>query len=394
MSNERSTTHSSYLTRISTLIFLAAGSTLTVGIAVDQMRERESTSLSATGMSPFDAEVKALMATAINPPPVSKAIQQLVASGFPKSIDDAPRARASHATLNAWGHDAIVKAFRAALDPNPARKRALAHEVRHTMLVFTDYGTNFGDFYQRPYDYGNVNLELVWFLGNLTRAVHIIDTLSQDPRSGIYGALPKQDKERFSNWLRAMESRYTSPRAFPSGKSNRKASQLELQLRSAALRKDHGEIRRLVSTVIPRFINMSISDQGIIYEDTPRDKYHPQFFLASALQSLEIGKRYGVYLDWKKPQDKLAINRLASALAYSAFTNMNALPPKGFESMQDTRPNYEIPFWYLAPRFYKDYSLPIPADVLKMVGFNYADPSRFDFTLMWGFNAIATAKGL
>jgi hypothetical protein len=330
----------------------------------------------------------------LNSTPKKEDIQKLVAQGFPKSIDDAPRAARSHAVLNAWGHDVLIKAFRAAIESNPERKRSLAQSVRHTMMVLVDYGIHFGDSKQNPYDYGNVNLELVWFLGNLVRAAHIIDEMSQNKNPWIHGTLTHKDKDRFLHWLRVMEGKYTSPWVFSSGKSNRKASQLELQLRSAALRKDYREIRLIVTQTIPRFINMSIDDHGVIYEDTPRDKYHPQFFLASALQSLEIGKKYGVYLDAKNPENRLAIHRLGNALSYAAFTNMDSMPPKGFEAMKDSRPNYQIPFWYLAPRFYKDYGLPVPAQVLNMVGYNYADPSHFDFTLMWGFNAIATAKGL
>ena len=380
--------------RIAVPLIPNLGLVLAVSLTARSIHKQETLNLAATSMAPFDAELKALFDKPINPPPTQADIQRLVSTGFPKSVDDAPRAKASHVTLNAWGHDVLIKAFRAALEANPARKRSLARSVVDTMLVWCNYGTYFGDFYQRPYDYGNVNLELVWFLGNLTRAVHIVETMSQDRNSGVFGILPPQDKDKFINWLRLVEGRYTSPWVFKSGKSNRKASQFELQLRSAALRKDVGEIRSVMTDAFPKFINMSISDQGIIYEDTPRDKYHPQFFLASALQSLEIGKRYGIYLNWKNPEEKLAINRLANALSYAAFTNRDNQPPKGFEGMKDTKPNYEIPFWYLAPRFYQDHGLPVPADVLRMVGLNYADPSRFDFTLMWGFNAIATAKGL
>lgn len=377
-----------------TFLSVTFGLLLSLGIWAERVGHEYQMRLSATGVTPYDSEIRKLMDLPLRSPPKKEEIQTLVAQGFPKSIDDAPRAAKSHEVLNGWGHDVLIKAFRAAIESNPERRRYLAQGVRHAMMIWCDYGTYFGDFNQNPYDYGNVNLELVWFLGNLVRAARIIAEMSDKPNSGIYGLLSHKDKNRFLAWLRVMEAKYTSPWIFPSGKSNRKASQLELQLRSAALRKDYKEIRLLVTQTIPRFINMSIDDRGIIFEDTPRDKYHPQFFLASTLQSLEIGKKYGIYLDGKNPEQRLAIQRLGSALSYAAFTNMDSLPPKGFEGMKDSRPNYQIPFWFLAPRFYKDYGLPVPAHVLKMVGYNYVDPSHFDFTLMWGFNAVATARGL
>jgi hypothetical protein len=75
-------------------------------------------------------------------------------------------------------------------------------------------------------------------------------------------------------------------------------------------------------------------------------------------------------------------------------TNTNPGAPTEFPKVQSTPPNYEIPFWYLVPIFYSDYGKPLSAQVQAMVQENYKNPSRFDFTMNWGFNAYAVKHRL
>ena len=344
--------------------------------------------------SPYDIEAKTIQNSNIIPVPSITEIQALVASGIPRSFEDPVGARASHDKIEAWGRDAITRAFLAQVESDPVKIRAHAQGIREIMMRWCEYGTNFGDYINQFAKYGNVNLELMWFLGNLIRAATILDKMSHTPSNPAYGTLKDEDKNRFGAWVQIIESRYLSATAYQAGKSNRKASQIEVSVRSAVFRGNQDELQWLIRTVLPNFINISINEYGIIPEDTTRDKYHPQFFLASVLQTLEIGKNHGILLDFKNPAHVMTMDRIAKAMAYTATINMDSQPPKEFPKIGDPRPNYEIPFWHLAPRFYRDYNLPIPQNVWQMEKLNYADPSRYDFVMMWGYNAIAVAKGI
>ena len=380
--------------QIAIFVIVAATVVGSVPLALDTLTHSRQKRLAGAIFSPYDIEAKTLVTFTTIPIPSVTEIQALVASGIPRSFEDPVGARASHDKFEAWGRDAITRAFLAQLETDPVKIKAHAQGIREIMMRWCEYGTYFGDVVNQFAKYGNVNLELVWFLGNLIRSATILDKMSHTPGNPAFGILKQDDKSRFSAWIQTLESRYLSASVYQAGKSNRKASQIEVSVRSAVFRGNRAEYQWLIRTVLPNFINISINQYGIIPEDTARDKYHPQFFLASVLQTLEIGKNHGIKLEIKNPSHAMAIDRIAKALAYTATINMDSQPPKEFLKIEDPRPNYEIPFWHLAPRFYRDYNLPVPQNVWEMEKLNYANPSRYDFVMMWGFNAIAVAKGI
>ena len=340
------------------------------------------------------AEVDQLLATKVAPIPTLQEIQSLVNGGLPKPAEDYKRAMQAHTTLDKWGKDTITAAFRSIMDPDMAQRKFHASYVVESITRWTSFGTNFGDFEKNSKDYGNVNLELIWFCGNLVRALKIVDSMIGMQEKNENNLLKMKQKNEFIAWISAIESRYIKARFFTSDKSNRKASQIEVMMRVADLKQDQTALNDLFYNTFVNFIIASIADAGTIPEDSGRDKYHPQFLLASALQILELGKLRELKLDLQNKNHAKAIKLLQASLSYVATTNQNNSVPEAFPGISDPKANYEIPFWFLAPRFLKDYGLRIPDDVVRMKEANYADPSRFDFTMMWGFNAVATKYGM
>jgi hypothetical protein len=340
------------------------------------------------------AEVDQLLVTKVAPIPTLQEIQSLVNGGLPKPAEDFKRAMAAHNTLDKWGKDTITAAFRSIMDPDVAQRKYHASYVVESISRWTSFGTNFGDFEKNAKDYGNVNLELIWFCGNLVRALKIVESIGRMPEKKEFNLPTDKQKGEFIGWISAIESRYIKARFFTNDKSNRKASQIEVMMRIADLKQDRNALNELFNNIFVDFINSAIAEGGTIPEDSGRDKYHPQFLLASALQILELGKLRQLRLDVQNKSHAKALRLLQGSLAYAATTNQNNSVPEAFPGISDPKANYEIPFWFLAPRFLKDYGLKIPDDVMRMREANYADSSRFDFTMMWGFNAVATKYGI
>lgn len=346
-------------------------------------------------VSPYlQAELAEILARKVADSPTLEDVGAIVRNGIPKPAEDYTRASLAHSTFSRWGRETLTAAFRAVVDPVASQRQQYAAQVARTLQRLSQYGVDFGDFTNRAFDYGNVNLELIWFMGNIMRAAYIVQE-SPGSSSGLFKeAISDQTRENFIQWLAAVESRYMNTWVYASGRSNRKASQIEVMMRSALFRRDEMALQQLFRQTFVTFVNTSITERGLIPEDSGRDKYHPQFFLASAMQILDLAKSKGLTLRSDVPAEKLARGKLHAALVYAALTNQNDRAPVEFPKMADAKANYEIPFWYLAGRFFNDYQMAIPPAVTKMIEANYREPSRFDFAMMWGFNAIATAYRL
>jgi hypothetical protein len=318
--------------------------------------------------------------------PSLEAIQAAVTRGFPKPEDDKARAQVAHALLMSWGHSAIASAFLLHTE-NVAEQARLGRELREHLQQFVSFGSNFGDVADKA-NYGNLPLELIWFMGNMARAADILKQRSADVQSGVQGLWTAADQQAFAQWAQNLSSRYFELGVYPAGLSNRKASQIETLMRIDNLA---GNQTRLASRMqsMKDLLVAGIDDRGVIPEDSARDKYHPQFFMAAALQAVELGQNKGLRLS-TVVNGQLAISRLAAALNYAAESNLSSAAPAEFPAMQNPAPNYEIPFWYLAPRFLTDHGQNLPKSVEIMVQENYRSANRFDWTMNWGFNAIAT----
>ncbi len=318
--------------------------------------------------------------------PSLEAIQTAVSRGFPKPEDEKARAEVAHALLMSWGHSAIARAFLLHTE-SFAEQARLGRELRGHLLQFVSFGSNFGDAADTA-NYGNLSLELIWFMGNMVRAADILKQRSADSQSGAQGLWTAADQQTFAQWAQNLSSRYFELGVYPAGRSNRKASQIETLMRIDSLT---GNQTRLASRLqsMKELLVGAINDKGVIAEDSGRDKYHPQFFMAAALQAVELSQNKGLRLS-TAAQGQQAVNRLAAALNYAAGNNLSSAPPAEFPAMQNPAPNYEIPFWYLAPRFFTNYGQNLPKSVEIMVQENYRSANRFDWTMNWGFNAIAT----
>lgn len=340
---------------------------------------------SATGSDTyFEMERTALKSFAVGPIPSPSEISALVSSGFPKPDNDKERALRAHTTLMKWGQDAIAQAF-LLKELTGSQQLNTARDLRNRLLRFVNFGENFGNRLDDA-NYGNLSLELIWFMGNMVRAAQILTDMS--PALGNSSNWTNQDRDVFSAWASRLASQYFELGVYPAGLSNRKASQLEVLMRIAAL-KDEQETLRAHRNALETLILNAIDARGIVPEDSPRDKYHPQFFLAAVLQALELGKQRGL------PRlGPAAAQKLVTAIQYSALTNTNAAAPAEFPKVQSTPPNFEIPFWYLVPIFHSDYGKELSAQTKQMVQENYKNASRFDFTMNWGFNAYAVKHRL
>jgi hypothetical protein len=342
-------------------------------------------------------ELARLAGVPLHGPPTPAEIDALIASGFPKpaSPDPAVRARAKHAheTLMRWAGDALHRGLLAATSDDPAVVRGHAVALRQLLLAWVDHGTWFGD-HTDSARYGNLTLELTWFLGDVARAAGILDALAAEPGSGATGVWSAADHARFLAWANALVDRYVDFDVFASGLSNRRASQIETLLRVAELEPDatrrraallalHGRLRAL--------LEQAVRADGVIPEDTCRDKYHEQFFLASALQARELLLAHGLPLDAQR--DATAVARLLAATSASATRNMSAGKPAACASMDDAAPNHGIPLWALAPGLFAAYGRALPADVATMLARQYAR-GGFGLVIQWGYNATSLAYGL
>jgi hypothetical protein len=327
-----------------------------------------------------------LLAYSLGPNPSLEQIQAIVQNGFPKPADDKARATKAHTALMKWGHDVLVQAFRLKI-LGGEQQLLTARDLRERLLRFVEFGDQFGDRLDNV-NYGNLSLELVWFMGNMARAGTILRDLG--PRLANENPWSPEDQQRFSQWASRMAAKYFELGVFPAGLSNRKASQIETLLRIdllASYRKRAPE--RLLA--LNQLLLSAIDTRGIIPEDSPRDKYHSQFFLASALQTLRCAKAYQVK---NPPISPEATQRLLAAIQYVAVSNTVPGEPKEFPAVQGMTANFEIPFWYLVPPFYAEHGKkPSPA-VETMVRENYKTASRFDLAMNWGFNAFASYHGI
>ncbi len=351
----------------------------------------------ADDAAPLDAsayvarELAALGARTLHDPPALAEVASLVRGGLPKPPD--PRAAKAHATLMAWGQDALTLGFLAATAPDPAAARDDAAKLEAMLARWVAYGADFGD----PKDvtnYGNASLELTWFMGNMARAARLLDGRPA-PDGGAGGAWPAAERAAFVRWAKAIEATYLDFGAFAAGLSNRKASQIETMMRIAELDGPSGEARvGALFGSLRDLVTAAIVDRGDIPEDSGRDKYHPQFFLASALQALAIGERHGLRLHADVAADAVAVARLTAALRYSAETNATDAAPPDYPAMSNPVANHEIPFWILAPAFHAERGAALPQREAFMLAKNYEKPASFGFVMQWGFNAIAQARGL
>lgn len=332
----------------------------------------------------FEMERTALKSYSIGTIPSPAEISALVSSGFPKPDNDKERALRAHTTLMKWGQDAIAQAF-LLKELSGSQQLNTARDLRNRLMRFANFGENFGNRLDDA-NYGNLSLELIWFMGNLVRSAQILSDMS--PALGNQSSWTNQDREMFAAWASRMAGQYFELGIYPAGLSNRKASQLEVLMRIAALKGDQETLRAHMSALETLILN-AIDARGIVPEDSPRDKYHPQFFLAAVLQALEMGKQRGL------PRlGPAAAQKLVTAIQYSAVTNTNAAAPAEFPKVQSTPPNFEIPFWYLVPIFHSDYGKQLSPQAKQMVQENYKNASRFDFTMNWGFNAFAVKHRL
>jgi hypothetical protein len=332
----------------------------------------------------FELERTALKTYSIGPIPSAQEINNLVSSGFPKPENDKDRAARAHNTLMKWSHDAIAQAF-LLKELSGSQQLSAARDLRNRLLRFVNFGENFGDRLDTA-NYGNLSLELIWFMGNMVRAAQILKDMG--PALGNQNPWTSQDHEAMAGWSSRMAKKYFELGVYPAGLSNRKASQFETLMRIDGLNGDQAGLRSRMSGLETLILN-AIDARGIVPEDSPRDKYHPQFFLAAALQALEYGKLRGM------PRlGPAAAQKLVTAIQYSAVTNTNSRAPAEFPKVQSTPPNFEIPFWYLVPIFYNDYGKSLSTQAQSMLQENYKNAGRFDFTMNWGFNAYAVKHRL
>jgi hypothetical protein len=332
----------------------------------------------------LEMERTALKSFPIGPIPSPADISALVSNGFPKPENDKERALRAHNTLMKWGQDAIAQAF-LLKELSASQQLNAARDLRNRLLRFVNFGENFGSRLDET-NYGNLSLELIWFMGNLVRSAQILSDMSST--LGNQSGWTPQDRDTFASWASRMADQYFELGIYPAGLSNRKASQLEVLMRIAVLKGDQDTLRAHGNALETLILN-AVDARGIVPEDSPRDKYHPQFFLAAVLQALEMGKQRGL------PRlGPAAAQKLVTAIQYSAVTNTNAAAPAEFPKVQSTPPNFEIPFWYLVPIFHNDYGKQLSPQALRMVQENYKNASRFDFTMNWGFNAYAVKHRL
>jgi hypothetical protein len=291
-----------------------------------------------------------------------------------------------------WGFDIMHRALLASTATDKATVRQHAEALKSHLNAWATFGTNLGDIKDQN-NYGNLPLELTWFMGNVARSGSILAALSADPDSGATGIWSSAEHARFATWSRALRDKYITFSVFPAGLSNRKASQIETIARIAELEPDPTKRRAEVATAFNHFkalLENAMQDSGFIPEDSCRDKYHDQFFLASATQSRELFAAYGMTL----AKDSKAANRLINAVTYAAKRNMNNLKPAECSTIGDPNPNYGIPYWILAPRLYADFGLSRPAEVGTMIQKQYYDRVGYALVMQWGFNGIALSYGL
>jgi len=332
----------------------------------------------------FELERTALKLYQVGPIPSQQEIIELVRGGLPKPDSDKERALRAHNMLMKWGHDIMAQAF-LLKEMNATQQVATARDLKNRLLRFVNHGDNFGDRLDAV-NYGNLSLELIWFMGNVARAAQILSDFG--PTLGSQNPWTSQDHQALVGWSSRMASKYFELGVYPAGLSNRKASQIETLMRIDALKGDQASLRNRMSSLESLILN-AIDARGIVPEDSPRDKYHPQFFLASALQALEFGKQKGL------PRlNAAAVAKLLAAIEYSAHSNINPVAPVEFPKVQNTPANFEIPFWYLVPIFHSDYGKTLSASMKTMIQENYKNSTRFDFTMNWGFNAYAVKHQL
>lgn len=324
-------------------------------------------------------EEKSLSKHVASSPPTKAELAALIKEGLPKPANDKPRALKAHNQLMRWSHDIIVLAFQLKLQ-NAEQQHATLRDLKNRLAVFVAVGSNYGD-HKDTANYGNLPLELIWTMGNLIRAAHIATNIGAE--LGADSPWQPEDKAQFQAWAEIMAKRYFVPEAFNGNLSNRAASQFETLMRLAALSGNHEQLKKYYNSLI-NLIDRSILSNGAIKDDAPRDKYHAQFFLASALQALQLAKRSGL-----EALPTSTAKKLSDAIAYSALVNTQNDLPKEYPNVIAAKPNYEIPFWYLVPLFCRDYGIEQTAAMAKMLEENYQQPSRYDFAMNWGFNAYA-----
>jgi hypothetical protein len=337
-------------------------------------------------------ELASLRARPLRDPPATADIDALVRAGLPMPPD--PRAAGAHATLMGWSHDALALAYLTATTSDPAAAEGFASSLKTTLGRWVSYGVKFGD-PKNVTDYGNAPLEVTWLMGNLVRAAHALDARSAAGRAAPSSAVSPQERASFMKWAHAVQSAYIDFPVFAAGNSNRKASQVETMMRIAEMDGATGEPRvAALFGSLRDLLAAGITDRGDIPEDSGRDKYHPQFFLASTLQTLDIARRHGLALEAAAPADQTAIAHLVAALRYAADTNESDAPPAEYPQITDPVANHDIPLWLGARAFLDDQSAPVPASVERMTSLGYDRPERFGFVIQWGFGAVARAQGL
>ncbi len=343
-------------------------------------------------------ELAALAQAPLGAPPTQAAVQALVANGFPKPASSDPavqeRARHAHETLMRWGHELLNRALLAATSDDPDEVREYALVLRASLTAWVSSGTWFGDL-QDGANYGNLPLEMTWFLGNAARAASLLEALSAEPGSGATGIWTAADHAAFRVWAGELANRYVTFAVFSAGLSNRKASQIETLARVAELDLDAARRDAALAALFGSYqqlLTAAIRDDGFIPEDSCRDKYHDQFFLASALQTRELLAAHGLRLTAQ--QHAPAVNRLLAAVKYTAGRNLDASKPVECATIGDANPNHDIPFWALAPRLYQSFGRTLPAAVSTMITRQYTGRVGYDLVMQWGYNALALAYGL
>jgi len=99
-----------------------------------------------------------------------------------------------------WGHSAIARAFLLHTE-SFAEQTRLGQQLRGHLLQFVSFGSNFGDVADTV-NYGNLPLELIWFMGNMVRAADILKQRSADSQSGAKGLCSTADQQGFATFDR------------------------------------------------------------------------------------------------------------------------------------------------------------------------------------------------
>ena len=340
----------------------------------------------------FVQEVAALRQRTPHSPPTMQQLRDLVAAGIPKPPD--PRNKPAHDALMQWGQDAMTEALLMRTASSVDQTQSHSARLKAILNFWSNAGTNFGDSSDTA-NYGNSSLELTWMLGNLVRAAVILRADSQNTRSAAFGSFSDAEAAAFRTWAQAIAKIYIDFGVFSTGQTNRKASQIYTLMRVAELDGTASQTSLTsLFAALQDLIRTAIDAQGTIPADSVRDKYHPQFFLAAALQALAVAERHGLKLDPANSTDAVALNRLAAAIEYAAATNRNDLPPPEYPKIGDPVQNHEIPFWFLAANFLTSRGLSKSANVDFMVSKNYEKVGNFSFVMDWGFSAIATYYGI